>query len=433
MQWQAILATASPKGSEVASTYARRHAVSEGMPARRIGQRRCVCARARQPNRLIKLDLRLFAPHNYALMQKTIHATFLKAALAEKGWDQRKLAESVGVSAQAVTNWMKGVDFPVLSLGFDKLVHQDQAMQPVIAFRKKGSSKTTEEHVAYARAVGALLKPLVQYLPTRKALRTQISNASLEYENIQGAVAAVRSKLGIGQAAVLSYEHLIAEFAANDAVIVPVMWGTRHRHENALHILLPVEKITFIYLNLDTHLEDFKFWMAHELAHVYTPDLAGKGVGEDFADAFAGALLFTKELAHLAYTDAARKHSASTTISALHSFAQQHSISLYSVFNEVRKYAKARGLSPLKLDETMIHAARNSGGIRGELVSSTLFEPLPPDAATYIASAHNVFQSNFFTGLQAMLRDRGTGAGYLQQVLGVAYADAQSIHHELTR
>jgi len=32
-------------------------------------------------------------------------------------------------------------------------------------------------------------------------------------------------------------------------------------------------------LNLDTHLEDFKFWMAHELAHVFTPALAGKDEG----------------------------------------------------------------------------------------------------------------------------------------------------------
>lgn len=376
-------------------------------------------------------------------MQNVIHTESIKAALANKGWDQKKLAEALGVSAQAVTNWMKGADFPrpatllklatVLSLGFDKLVIQDQKNLPVIAFRKKGNAKTTEEHLTRARAVGALLKPLVNYLPARRALRTQISDTSLEYDSLQLVVAAVRSKLGIGQAAVLSYEHLIAEFAANDAVIVPVMWGSKKVHENALHILLPAEKITFIYLNLDTHLEDFKFWMAHELAHVYTPDLAGKDEGEDFADEFAGALLFTKDLAHLAYADASRKHSPSGIISALHGFAKQHSISLYSVFNEVRKYAKAAGLPQLKLEEHAVHAARNSDGMRGDLVSATLFNPLPPNPATYIASAHNVFQSTIFIALQAMLRDRCTSAGYIQQVLGVAFADAQSIHDELTR
>jgi transcriptional regulator with XRE-family HTH domain len=374
-------------------------------------------------------------------MQKTLNANSIRAALASKGWDQKKLAQAVGVSGQAVTNWMKGKDFPrpaallmlttLLGLEFEKLVNTDLANQPVIAFRKKGGTKTTEEHILRARAIGSMLKPLVNYLPLRQSLRTQISDVSQIYAHLQATVAAVRSKLGIGQAAVLSYQHLINQFAENDAVIVPVMWGEKQRHENALHILLPLEKVTFIYLNLDTHLEDFKFWMAHELAHVYTPDLAGKDEGEDFADAFAGALLFPKELAHQAYAAASAKRTASSTISTLKVFSEAHLISLFSVFAEVNKYALAMGLTPLKVGEKDVHAARNSD--RGELVSAILFKPLPADPKVYIASAHGVFQSSFFNALQAMLRDRGTGAGYVQQVLSVALPDAQAVYDELTR
>lgn len=374
-------------------------------------------------------------------MQKVLHSESIRAALASKGWDQKSLAEAVGVSGQAVTNWMKGQDFPrpatllklasTLSLSFDQLVQHDAASQPVIAFRKKGGAKTTEEHVLRARAMGTMLKPLIQYLPARQSLRTQISDTSLSYDHLQATVAAVRSKLGIGQGAVLSYEHLIAQFVENDAVIVPVMWGERKQHENALHIHLPSERVTFIYLNLDTHLEDFKFWMAHELAHVYTPELAGKEEGEDFADAFAGALLFPKELAHQAYASASAKRTASGAISALHAFANEHGISLFSVFTEVSKYAKAKGLVPLKASDKDVHAVRSS--VRGELVSSILFKPLPADPKTYIASAHGVFQSLFFTALQAMLRDKGTGAGYVQQILRAALPDAQAVYDELTR
>ena len=376
-------------------------------------------------------------------MHRVIHSESVKAALAAKGWDQKKLAEVVGVSGQAVTHWIKGVDFPrpatllkiasALALGLDQLVLVNPADQPVIAFRKKGGAKTTDAHVMRARAMGAMLKPLVGYLPARQSLRTQISDTSLAYAQLQATVAAVRTKLGIGQGAVLSYQHLIAQFAANDAVIVPVMWGEKQRHENALHILLPTEKVTFIYLNLDTHLEDFKFWMAHELAHVYTPDLAGTDEGEDFADTFAGALLFPKELAQQAYAAAGRKQTAGSVITVLNAFAQQHTISLFSVFSEVNKYALAMGSAPLRVAERDVHAARNSDGIRGELVSTALFKPLPPDAATYIASAHSVFQSSFFMALQALLRERGTASGYVQQVLSIALPDAQAVHDELTR
>ncbi len=376
-------------------------------------------------------------------MHKVVHSESIKAAMAAKGWDQKRLATELGVSAQAVTNWMKGVDFPrpatllklaaTLSLGFDQLVMADQANQPVIAFRKKGGSKTTDDHLMRARAMGALLKPLAGYLPARQSLRTQISDTSLAYESLQATAAAVRAKLGLGQEAVLSYEHLISQFAQNDAVIVPIMWGAKNRHENALHILLPADNVTFIYLNLDTRLEDFKFWMAHELAHVFTPTLAGKDEGEDFADAFAGALLFPKELAHRAYVSASSKRTPSSVISALHDFAQYHQISIFSVFSEVNKYATATGLAALTLGAAQVHAARNSDGVRGELVSANLFKPAPPVPTVYIAAAHSVFQSAFFPALQAMLRERGTGVGYLQQVMSLALPDAQAIHDELLR
>ncbi len=80
-----------------------------------------------------------------------------------------------------------------------------------------------------------------------------------------------------------------------------------------------------------------------------------------------------------------------------------------------------------------MHAARNSDGVRGDLVSATLFKPVPPDPAKYMAAAHGVFQSAFFPALQAMLRERGTGPGYVQQVLSIALPDAKAIHDELMR
>lgn len=376
-------------------------------------------------------------------MQKTVRSDAVRTALAQKGWDQKQLAAALGVSAQAVTNWLKGADFPkpatllklatTLALGFDDLVLTDTADQPVVAFRKKGGTRTTNEHIIRAQAMGALLAPLVAHLPARQSLRTQISDTSLTYETLQATVAAVRARLGVGLQAALSYEHLIGQFAENDAVIVPVMWGEKSRHENALHILLPAPKVTFIYLNLDTHLEDFKFWMAHELAHVFTPELAGKDEGEDFADAFAGALLFPKELAHQAYISASHKRTPSSVISALHDFAREHMISLYSVHHEVSRYATATGLPPLNVSAQQVHATRNSDGVRGDLVSAALFRPLPPEPATYIAASHGVFKSAFFPALQSVLRERGTGPGYVQQVMSIALHDAQAIHAELTR
>ena len=371
-------------------------------------------------------------------MEKKLNIDAVSSAREKLGWTQKELAEKMGVTAQAVTNWMKGKDFPrpdkllrlamLLSLSFTEIVEAN-SNAPVIAFRKRAGTKTTDDHRLKAMTMGAMLQPLVPYLPKLKALRTKISSPSLDYRALQNAVKEVRRKLGIGMEAPLQFQNIISEFDANDALIIPSMWGQKTRHENALHILLPSEQVTFIYLNLDTPIEDFKFWMAHELAHVYTPELAGTDDGEDFADAFAGTLLFPEEVAKTAYSEALKKQTQITEMGVLQRYAQEHQISLYSVFCEVQKYAEDSGLPTLKTKSLQIHKVRNI--TRGDLVSEILFKPLPPEPGALIASAKTVFQSHFFESMKRMLRDKGTGSGYVQQVLDVSMQDGMAIHAEL--
>jgi transcriptional regulator with XRE-family HTH domain len=367
-------------------------------------------------------------------MHKVIHSASIKAALAERGWTQEQLAVAVGESAQVVSNWLQGKNFPrpakllklatTLQLGFDQLV-MPETDAPRIAFRKKGGAETTDEHIVKARAMAALLRPLVDYLPQRRALHTSLPSPSTDHAPLQNAVAQVRQKLGIGQASVLRYEHLINEFRDNDALLVPVLWGEKQNHKNALHILLPAEQVTFVYLNLDTRFEDFKFWMAHELAHVYTPELAGTDEGEDFADAFAGALLFPQVCAESAYAAAQQARGSGAMVQALLDAAHEHSISLNTVFLQVQAHARAKGLKPLPLESQQIHAVRNS--VRDGLVSEALFRPGPPDAAKLVQATSNVFSSDFFVAMRQLLMERGTGAGYLQQVLDIGLQDASSL------
>ena len=374
-------------------------------------------------------------------MERTIHSEVVKKALQARGWTQKDLAREVDVTAQAVTNWMKGVDFPrpnkllklatTLKLSFAELVVSETKGQPVIAFRKKGGAKTTDTHILKAIAMGSLLKPLVPFLPELHSLRVQIPSPTTQYDMLQATALEVRTRIGLVGQAVLSYEHLIEQFGSNGAIIVPVLWGEKQNHKNALHILLPQEQVTFIFLNLDTRLEDFKFWMAHELAHVYTPGLAGSEEGEDFADALAGALLFPRSIVEVAYPHVVRQDSIPGEIQELQRYARMHRISLFSVFCEINRYATAQSLPALRCKDTDIHAIRNSQ--RGKLISEILFKPTPPEPAAYVAAAQNVFRSAFFTAIQRMIKDQGTGPGYLQQIMDIPMADAAALHRELIR
>ncbi len=374
-------------------------------------------------------------------MQRVIHSAKLKQSLQALGWTQKDLAAELGVTPQAVTNWIKGVDFPrpdkllklatTLRLGFGDLVLSPEQGKPIVAFRKKAGAKTTDAHILKAAGMGSLLTALVPFLPDLRSLRAQIPAPTTQYDALQAAASEVRERIGLGERAILSYQHLIGEFEINGAVIVPVLWGEKQNHKNALHILLPQHQVTFIFLNLDTRLEDFKFWMAHELAHVYTPELAGKEEGEDFADALAGALLFPKSMAEAAYPVAVKQRTTAGEIQELQRQASSHGISLFSVFCEINRYARAHGLPVLRCKDADIHAVRNS--TRGQLVSESLFEPAPPEPGAYIAATHSVFRSTFFVALQRMIKSKGTGPGYVQQIMDIPMQDAVALHGELSR
>lgn len=373
-------------------------------------------------------------------MQKVIHSENIKQALQVRGWKQKDLATALGVTAQSVTNWLRGSDFPrpdkllklatTLQMGFADLVKLEAAGQPVVAFRKKAGAKTTDGHISKAMVMGELLKALVPFLPELPVLRLQLQQPSIDYEQLQTLASQVRHRLGLGEHAAISYKDLLSEFDNNGAVVAPVLWGQKQNHKNALHILLPQERVTFIFLNLDTHQEDFKFWMAHELAHVYTPELAGKNEGEDFADAFAGALLFPKAVAQITYEEASTGNKTAEK-KLLEAQAQTYGISLYSVFSEVNRYAKSQGLTLLKHTDAQIHAIRSMQ--RGGTVSESLFAPIPAEPSAYVAAVKNVFRSSFFESLQRMIKSKQTGPGYIQQVMDIPMQDAIALHGELSR
>ena len=372
-------------------------------------------------------------------MRKAIKSDVLKTAITEYGLTQGQLAEQLNVSSQAVTNWIKGKDFPrpatllklasIFKLTFEQLVVTNDPGKPIVAFRKKGNAKTNSTHYAKAEAVGMLLKPLVEYLPEQQALRTQITSPSMDYHKLQLVSEQTRNRLGIGAKAELKYEDLIGEFKECGAILIPVMWGKQHEHKNALHIRLPVEDVTFIFINLDTYVEDFKFWMAHELAHVYTPDLAGTVEGEDYADAYAGTLLFPIKCAKEVYHQAIGIDSPDDIITYLLSYADEHLISLNTVYEQVNQYAKNINAPALPIDKKHLHIVRNSTA--GPLVSEALYDPMPPAPDTYLASCEKTFQSDFFHALKLMIHEQETGSSYLQQILDVSVYDAKALYEEL--
>jgi transcriptional regulator with XRE-family HTH domain len=372
---------------------------------------------------------------------RSLDVTKLDDALAAHGLSQTTLAKEIGVSRAAVSKWFRGESFPrpdkllkialAVSMPYEELVSEIVPNEPIVAFRKKGARKTTEAHVARAKDMGRMLTRLVPHLPGEPLTDPPaLREPNFDYEYLQSVARDVREKIGIAEDTPLEFSDLIEHFERFSVVLIPVFWGDRKAHENALHIHLPESGTTWIYLNLDSQTHDFKFWMAHELGHVISPSLEGDEA-EDFADEFAAAILFPEACAAAEYETLARKANPGSIINHLKDVAERFMISPITVFEQVRQYARAAHQPALALDRKAIFPATTKFNQQFYTVRETLFDREEPTASSYIRKSEEIFDTPFFKVLSEYLRDAEAGASYVQAVLNTSIVDAKAITAEL--
>jgi transcriptional regulator with XRE-family HTH domain len=373
------------------------------------------------------------------LMGKRLNIKTLRAALDKTGLNASALAEKLDVSREAVSKWLNGEAFPrpdkllrlssIVDLAFGELVIREEDDEPIIAFRKTRGSKTTDDHITHAREMGRLLKELVPFLPfTILTLPPILKAPTIDYDYIQQVVGNVRKEIGVDPDGVVDFRRLVRTFRELQTVLIPVFWGSKNRHENAIHVYLPDSKTTWVYLNLDTNVHDFLFWMSHELGHSLSPNLSGDSA-EDFADAFAGALLFPHGIAEHAYNEIAGKRVA-VQINKIKLYAEKMMISPFSVYSQINAYAKRAKLPRIALDKE-IHPATTKFNKAYPNLSEVLFDATLPKPEAYIERVGIDFETPFFDVLRNFLRETGRGPGFVQTILDCGALDAKAIHFEL--
>lgn len=359
----------------------------------------------------------------------------------ELGLNQSGLAKEMGVSRTIVSSWFKGKKFPrpdkllklgvTLGLSFQDMVQKSvTATEPVVAFRKKGRRKTKDTHLAHAKEIGRLLELLVPYLPFDSLFQPPVlKEPRLEYNYIQKAAARICSEIDVKNGVIINFEQLIKKLNEFEVVLIPVFHGQKGHHENALHIHLPNSKTTWIYLNLDSNIHDFKFWMAHELGHVLSPSLTGESA-ENFADAFAQALLFPLKQAEAAYEVLKRFRSTRTRINHILGLVDSFIISPITIYKAINDYAAERSLEVFEL-EPDIYAVATNLNKKYSKVSEILNKGKLFNASEYIQMSKKNFRSPFFEALRVYISENEKPAGFIQMVLDTSIFDAKEIHAEL--
>ncbi len=376
-------------------------------------------------------------------MEKQLNTSHLQEAASKHGLSQTAIAKALGLTKASVSKWFTGKSFPrpaellklgrLLELSYDDLVQRSATEdEPIVAFRRRGSCKTTAKHVAQAQDMGRLLKPLVKFLDVDEFMAPpSLKSPSCDYDYMQGLVSQIRLELNIGEHAKVDFGDLINLFHEHQAIIIPTMWGRKTKHENAIHIHLPESQTTWIYLNLDVEIHDFKFWMAHELGHVLTIDLLREkriDEAEDFAECFAGALLFPESLAKEAYAEYAKAKTSKQRLKCLGAWAEKHTISPNSVYHEIQHFAKARGHDFDKLKQPELWAYITNFNKQFQTLSEYLFDDKVPSADHFMRVAHENFGTEIYSALGQYMDEKDAGPGTLATILGVNSVDAKSYY-----
>lgn len=372
-----------------------------------------------------------------------INIPAVQAAMKNKGLSGRKLAEQLDVSPQTITNWLSDSAFPhpaqllklalSLRISFEDLVIQGAPAEnePRVAARARMNRVLSDATLAELKGMGRLLEQLSDHLPfDTLESPPRLTTPTVDHKYLQRVSQKVRSEIGVSADEPVKFTDLVTRFSKHKAILIPVMWGKKDGHENAIHVLLPKSGTTWVYLNLDTYLPDFKFWMAHELGHVYSPSLSGQEA-EKFADAFAGALLFPETIASKVYKELASTSTQKGRLEILERYANKYVISIYSVFKEANGFAVFNKLKEIDVKPNILHGLRHGVNAKHGTLAETLWKKGRPTSKEYIVDASETFSTPFFATLGKFLVEENRSASFVQAMLDIPLLDAKALHPEL--
>lgn len=374
---------------------------------------------------------------------KCLNIDNISSSIEKLGLSQASLSKSLDVSRQTISNWLSGKKLPrpaallklanILNLTLNEIIIKaDRSKEPIVAFRRKGRHKIDSEYFESAKDKGFLLEQLVSYLPyDNLSIPPTLKNPIIDYNYIHKSADNVRKDIGVSDEYVIRFEDLIGFFNKFHSVIIPVFWGNKKNHENALHIHLPSSLTTWVYLNLDSKIHDFKFWMCHELGHIKAPSLRDDEA-EDFADLFAGALLVSKKLAKREYNYISQLDNSYLQIDRIKEIAEELIISPLTIYYEINRYAEYTENPKIDLEENQeIYKVNTYFCNQYKTVAEHIFGKLPPTPRQYISCAKKVFDSPFFDVLKEFLEEKKKSVGYVQEILNLSQPDAHTLYESI--
>lgn len=367
-----------------------------------------------------------------------LNITLIADRLTALGWGAPQLAEACQVSREAVHNWLSGESLPrprklrqiaeVLAVAPQELLSSASGLpEPVVAYRTKRNAPVSAQALETAADVARHLRELVPFIERDNLFAPGVLEApQLSDEYIGKAARQTRARAGLSMTEPIRHAQLISMHRDFGSILVPVLWGEEKvGHENALSVYLPESKSSWVIFNLNARIDDFNYWMAHELAHCYTLNALQGDDGEIFAERFAQALLFPEEIAATALDDIMESENR---MDRAEFHAKAHDISVVTVVKQIDRIAIQRtGQSTGLIDDHFWANWNRSRGLQ-PTVAYALFGIGSMTSSQYIDASERIFGTPVFQAL-ARWQDAngGPSASFVATALNIQLGDALHI------
>ena len=367
---------------------------------------------------------------------KKLNTKTIKDKMMEIGLSQSDIANKLKLSTTTISSWLQSTKFPrprhlmklgkLLEIPFEQIVIKDESKKALLDFRKNGNYKITQKYIEKNEYIARLINKLVPFIPfdilnTPSILKKPDTN----YKYIQKAAKTVRNSI-THENLIIEFDDIFKLFNKLQVILIPVLW--EKKPSNGIHIFLPESETTWIFINLDSKKYDFKFWLVHEFAHIKARKIEEEK-REDFADLFAGALLYPEECAKKSYNIIKELTNTTDKTKYILQEAKKYVISPITIYYQLEAYTLEYNLD-LPYDGNIFReTSKFNKNIK--TYSEEIFDNNTPKASDYIRYSNEKLRTCFFNCLSNYINKEDQSPKYIANVLDISLVDAHEIFREL--
>jgi transcriptional regulator with XRE-family HTH domain len=370
------------------------------------------------------------------MLKQRLNLPLIEEKIKSSGLNQSDIAQKLNISRESVSNWFSSDSFPrsrhllalsnLLDLTYSALVIEEpDENEPVYALRKVHDTVHSEADMEKVIDIGYSLEKLIPFIKLN-SFKTTLSNPKNNIYYISEIVRDLKKNFGI-KSTLIEFEDIQKIFLDCNSFVIPVLWGDSDNKTNSIHIRLPESKTDWIYINLDSFIYDYKFWMIHELSHLISPEMKDDSESESFADNFAAEFLFPLDEAEILYKSL-KSTDTENILPGLFEKAVELLISPHTVYRQLNKYLDSINHDLLDIPKIVDTFKENLPPGKNITLTELFFNKKSPTPEEFISLIENNFSNEFVSALKSYSLNESFSVGFVQNIFHISLIDARNIY-----